>query len=394
MIATATILRRTSLAFVGNAARRQRSSIHRMVGVGVPIRHRQQPRLRRCGVSLLPEDCTTWPTTSQRRYASNDGDTRINAHEKYIHQTVPDVLQTAVDEFNATGISEPLHSAIQLLALSLNLPWITGFRDLMQMHEHDQNTSRHDGLSRRRLTAAEAVHYDSLVNRRLHHEPIQYIAGQWDFLEYTLTVRAPLLCPRPETEELVMLVLDDLKKMKRNDTIRILDVGCGTGCIGIALADKIPECTVTALDVEPVAVETAAANAARIGCQQRYDVQLIAAENFHVADHTKRFDVVVSNPPYIPAPDMLNLEATVLNFESATALQGGSDGMDVIRTIVQQLPLWSKPGAVCWMEVDPTHPAMLREWLNSTTTRKVKFVSSHRDMYGRDRFVKLRVVDP
>lgn len=323
------------------------------------------------------------------------------------------VLEALRDEFQRASTPEPLQSTVHLLALVLQLPWATGFRDLLTLMLMQEEPStpedcrrENSTLGARRLTVAEAQQLDNLVRRRIRHEPLQYLAGQWDFLDSTFLVRAPLLCPRPETEELVLLVLDDLHPRTNDETkpttgtnLRILDVGCGTGCIGLALADKLRTCTVQAVDVEPIAVEIAAANAVRMGCAHRYSVQQVAAADYSVTgDDEERFDVVVSNPPYIPDGDMLALEPTVVNYESASALQGGSDGMDVIRTIVQRLPLWCKPGAVCWMEVDPTHPALLRAWLTTeegsrtVPNNSVVFVSSHRDLSGRDRFVKLRVV--
>ena len=190
-------------------------------------------------------------------------------------------MQTAVQTFDDENVPDPIPSAVQLLALSLHLPWDTGYRDLMQMWEQPQSSQQLASFQHRRLSATEAATLSQLMRRRRQHEPLQYIAGQWDFLDYTLLVRAPLLCPRPETEELVQLVLKDVSKQQQqqqqqqNDDdangdsnsdgiTRILDVGCGTGCIGIALADQIPRSHVTAIDVEPIAVETANANAHRV----------------------------------------------------------------------------------------------------------------------------------
>jgi methylase of polypeptide subunit release factors len=88
----------------------------------------------------------------------------------------------------------------------------------------------------------------------------------------------------------------------------------------------------------------------------------------------------------------------VVNYESATALFGGHDGLDIIRTIVRRLPEWCVAGAICWMEVDPTHPALLRQWLEESSadegaTLGVEYVTDCQDLSGRDRFVKLRVVE-
>jgi release factor glutamine methyltransferase len=301
----------------------------------------------------------------------------------YEGTTVKDTLESSIRVLEASEVDEPVASVTNVLAVVLDLPWETGYRDLQQQ---PLTTT----LAHRRLTREEATEFSDKMQRRLRHEPIQYLTGKWDFLEYTLTIRPPLLCPRPETEELVQLVLQDLPSLSITQPVRILDVGCGTGCIGIALAHQGAQ--VTAIDIEPVAVETSWENAQAVldHPERCYRVLLCAAENFTVPEQML-FDFVVSNPPYIPVRDLAGLEPQVLEYESSTALSDGwsEDGMDVIRTIVNQLPSLVHPDGICWMEVDPSHPQLLQEWLSDND--KVDFVSSHKDMFGRDRFVKLQV---
>jgi len=199
------------------------------------------------------------------------------------------------------------------------------------------------------------------------------------------------LCPRPETEELVMRVVESVEKPDR-----ILDIGCGTGCIGIALADLLPSSQVIALDIEPIAIATAEENAEAIlgtDWKERYRATLTSAEDYELSEDADPFDVIVSNPPYIPAADMKTLDANVVQFESEAALCGGHDGLDVIRIIVRKLPSWCRTGAICWMEVDPSHPSLLQTWLeNEGNELGVEFESHHKDIFGLDRFVKLRIV--
>ena len=308
---------------------------------------------------------------------------------------VETTLQDAVQELS--NVSEPLLSAVHLLATSLQLPWKTGYRDVLHLYEN--KTPDDPTLVQRRLTCREANAFRALVNRRLKHEPIQYLCGQWDFLDYTLRVRAPLLCPRPETEELVLLALEDARNMPKRD-LHILDIGCGTGCIGIAMADKVPEAKVTAIDIDLIAVGTSLENAARIGVLSRYEAGLCAIEEFEPPEDVL-YDMVVCNPPYIPADDMAGLQPDVRNFESHDALAGGgADGLDLIRDIVAKLPDICPAGAICWMEVDPSQPNLLREWLETENTgpssypaarQPVRFVCSKMDLFGQERFVKLQV---
>jgi len=250
-----------------------------------------------------------------------------------------------------------------------------------------------------------------------------------------------MLCPRPETEELVELVLADIDQLVKHQNIkpgdgrkvRVLDVGCGTGAIGIAIASRCPELVqVVALDVLPEAVELSNENAchflsgfmedidgAKDGVGSLYQAILCSAEDFTnnrthggvsaatniQQEYAMNFDIVVSNPPYIPMKDMRSLSKDVVGFESRDALCGGDDGLDVIRNIVHHLPEWLYPAGAdqwregqrhCWMEVDDSHPSMLAQWLapgsKESTRWGVEYCNSCKDFCGRDRFVKLEVL--
>jgi release factor glutamine methyltransferase len=352
------------------------------------------------------------------------GDDMNDENEK----TVLQVMQSSIETLKLAQIDEPEESVYHLLAFSLNLSWETGFRDLRQLYL--QHSSALDNvLSQRLLTRDELHAFSNLLHRRLLHEPIQYLVGQWDFLNHVFTIQPPLLCPRPETEELVLLALQDLQAMLRqrkqqrqeeqqqqHEPLRILDVGCGTGCIGISLlaaaltpastlaASPHPAaaCQVVALDVEERAITVSTLNAQRIlgntissNC---YQAILSSAADYDVdVEKHHGFDLIISNPPYIPQADMETLDATVLHYESHEALfGGGADGMNVIRDIVRQLPQWCRRRggreAICWMEVDPTQPPLLQEWLiASSPSLPVEYVKTAKDLQGKDRFVKFRV---
>jgi methylase of polypeptide subunit release factors len=161
--------------------------------------------------------------------------------------------------------------------------------------------------------------------------------------------------------------------------------------------------------VEPVAVDVSLENARRILGSTRvhvfegdregdprstpssYSARLVALQDYQPA---QKFHVVVSNPPYIPWTDRDALDANVRDYESPQALFGGHDGMDVIRDMVLKLPNWCHSDAICWLEVDPSHPTLLREWIEQhepSLKAAVEFDSFHCDMFGLDRFVRLRV---
>jgi release factor glutamine methyltransferase len=291
--------------------------------------------------------------------------------------TVDQATRESMKRLAEQGVSEPEQSVQHLLAVSLGLSWESGFREVVGKAKNEI------------LKRDQAEDFADKLKRRMKHEPLQYILGHWDFLSYTkIAIKAPLLCPRPETEELVMMIVEDTTE----SPIHILDVGCGTGVIGLALAEMIPDASVEAIDCDSVAVETSMENAKRILDPSQiscYKATLCSAQDY-VPDH--RFDIVVSNPPYIPQDDMATLSADVRNFESWSALCGGEDGLDIVRVIVRKLPHWCNSGAVCWMEVDPTHPRKMKQWIQDEPSLGVDFEDSYKDLFGRERFVKLRVL--
>lgn len=193
--------------------------------------------------------------------------------------------------------------------------------------------------SERTLTDAEAAGLKALVERRLHDEPIAYIVGRREFFGLDFRVTSAVLIPRPDTELLVELALERLPPQGR-----VLDMGTGSGAIAVAIAHTRGDAQVTALDVSPAALDIARQNAAANGAR----VRLVQSDWFAAIDG-ERFDMVVSNPPYIAAGDV-HLSQGDLRFEPTGALTDHADGLSALRTIIQGAPAHLEPGGWLLME--------------------------------------------
>ena len=262
------------------------------------------------------------------------------------------------------------------------------------------------GGKARTLSAEEAGLMRECVARRAANEPVQYIVGEWDFYNLrNLRVRQPTLIPRPETEELVDMVL---KSTGESPPARFLEVGPGTGAISLALLTQWPGARAEAVELCQHAVTLTKENAEMLGLSDRLHVHHQGVTPWAQARAgcegegagVGLFDLLVSNPPYIPAGDMLELDPEVRDFEDHVALNGGEDGLDIVWEILRAAPLLLSPNASIWLEVDETHPQLLRSIFGPSPppgdrdrreVPGVEFVAGFDDMFGRPRFVHFRL---
>jgi len=176
------------------------------------------------------------------------------------------------------------------------------------------------------LSPDQQARFDDYIARRSAGTPVAYITGQQEFWSLPLTVTPDTLIPRPETELLVELALD---RMSRHDPLTIADIGTGSGAIALAIASERPNWQVLATDVSAAALEVAKANATRLKIP---NIEFREGENLRPLDDLQ-FDMIVSNPPYVPEDDP-HLHAGDVRFEPRGALVAGMDGLDVIRSLV------------------------------------------------------------
>ncbi len=182
------------------------------------------------------------------------------------------------------------------------------------------------------LSRLELASFKALIIRRLHHEPVAYIVGYKEFMNLRFQVNTKVLIPRPETELLVEQAIEFAKT--KNKPLRILEVGMGSGCIGISLLHALNEATLVGWDISPEAIEVAKANAKGCGVDSsRLDIQIKDALNEKSWMGIERFDIIISNPPYIGEKERGQLETSVVAFEPELALFAGDEGLAFYRAI-------------------------------------------------------------
>lgn len=196
------------------------------------------------------------------------------------------------------------------------------------------------------ITDGQAGEIASRIARRAAGEPVSKIIGQKEFWGLEFEVTADTLSPRPDTETLVAAALA-WARGRAEHTLHILDLGTGTGCILIALLRELGHATGVAVDLSPSALDVARRNAARHGVSTRFT----GVESDWIKNVKGTFDLIVSNPPYIPNPDMESLPIEVRNHDPILALRGGADGFDSYREIITAIKPALKPGGRAFLEI-------------------------------------------
>jgi release factor glutamine methyltransferase len=242
-------------------------------------------------------------------------------------------------------------------------------------------------LGARTITRAESARLAGWLARRAAHEPVQYIVGRAAFRDLDLAVDPRVLIPRPETEGLVEAVIEVLRaEATRWVAPRVLDLGAGSGAIALALATEWPAAAVTATDASAGAIEVARANAAALGLAGR--VRLLAGHWFEALALQERFEVVVSNPPYIATGEWDDLPEDVRSFEPRQALSSGASGLDAAREIVEQAPRHLAAGGLLALELAEDRVHQVGDWLRGASAWQE--VEVRDDLSGRPRYLLAR----
>jgi release factor glutamine methyltransferase len=258
--------------------------------------------------------------------------------------TVLEAIQRSTDFLMEKGVESPRLQSELLLAHLLKLPRM----QLYLNFERSLSTEETEGIRR-------------LVQRRGRREPLQHVIGFTSFCGLEIAVSPDVLIPRPETELLAERGWQFLKARARPDSAKpsALDLGTGSGCLAIALAHHCPGAHVYALDISGAAIQVARENAARAAVSDA--IEFIVGDGFAALPRGARFDLVISNPPYIPSAEIAGLQPEVRDYDPHLALDGGGDGLDFFRLLAAGAGPFLRPGGKIMIEFGDGQAEKIRD---------------------------------
>lgn len=237
----------------------------------------------------------------------------------------------------------------------------------------------------RPLTEEERTRLRGFVRRRAEHEPVAYLVGKREFFGLDFRVTSDVLIPRPDTETLVLALLDYLKDFPAAEAI---ELGVGSGAISVTAAVHQSGLSVNAVDISSQALGIAKENARRHQVESR--IHFYEGDLFASLPEDLRVDAVVSNPPYVQTAELDQLDADVKDHEPRLALDGGADGLDLARRIIIDAPCFLKPNGLLLLELGPDNIQSAATFLKSQTGfQKIHIL---KDAAGRERVLSARCV--
>jgi release factor glutamine methyltransferase len=265
-----------------------------------------------------------------------------------------------------------------LEAAGIPYPWLDA--EILVAHVLHSSRERLHSHPERQLTAAQRQRLSRMTTRRAARVPVPYLIGEREFYGHMLTVTPAVLIPRPESELLVELAIEWLKA--HPDARRVIDLGTGSGAVAIALAMAVPHVRIEARDVSARALRVAANNVARYRLRRR--ITLVKGDLLRGAAPA---DLILANLPYIPEA-LRRMRPKELEYEPALALDGGKDGLDLIRAALAQAPAALQPGGLVLFECDPAQTRRVvrlaqGHWPSAQ-------VGIHKDLAGLDRVARIQ----
>ena len=281
---------------------------------------------------------------------------------------VAEAISFATESLRKTGTPEPTRDAKVLLAHSLGKQKTF----LIAYPEFE-------------LTDEQQARFRGVVERKTGREPLQHILGRQEFYGRDFRVSPDVLIPRPETEAIVELAVRFLADRPEP---RFLDIGTGSGCIAVSIAAELPSARGVAADISPEALAVARENAETHGVAER--ISFTEGDLFGPAGRAE-FDLVASNPPYIPLDEFLGLEPEVRDFEPRSALTDEGDGLAFIRRIIAEASHHLRPGGKLLVEIGFGQAESVAEMIDASVWAEPAF---HNDLQGIPRILEATLISP
>lgn len=278
--------------------------------------------------------------------------------------TVADALARAAAKLQAAGIDDARREASSLMAFAIG-------KNSAFIFAHPEYE----------LTDAESAAFEVAVERRAEREPFHYIVGTKEFYGLNFFVAPGVLIPRPETELLVQDAMNILGELPKP---RFLEIGAGSGCISVAILHNSPAANAVAVDISETALGIAAKNAEWHKVADR--LALKHGDVYRAIEG--EFELIVSNPPYIPDADLATLQTEVGGFEPHSALFGGSDGLDIVRRIIADAPKFLAKSGHILIEIGFGQACSVKGLFDEAIWCEIGFVQ---DLQGIDRIAKAKL---
>jgi release factor glutamine methyltransferase len=275
---------------------------------------------------------------------------------------ITEILKEATEILHNNGIAEPRREANSLLAFALQKD-----RTFLITNNNYE------------LSDAETEDFQAVLQRRARREPFQYITGRQEFYGLDFAVTPDVLIPRPETE---MIVESAIEILDGRGNPRFCEIGVGSGCISVAILHNVQKSLAVGLDISEKALKIAGLNAGKHKVTDRLKLKV---SDIFAALTDEKFDLIVSNPPYVPREDIKSLQAEVRDFEPLTSLTDGGSGLSIVEKIVREAPRFLMPEGILLMEIGFSQAEQVKSMFDGKIWRAVEILP---DLQGIPRMVK------
>jgi len=287
---------------------------------------------------------------------------------------ISQAIKISLQKLNSVGINSSYIDSIILMQYALNLE----SKEQVIFASPERNLSK-----------TESEKFFSFIKRRQNREPVSYIINKREFYGYEFYINKNTLDPRPDSETIIELFREIVD---RNKNYEILDIGTGSGCLAITILLELPNIIGTAIDISQEALEVCKINIDKFKLENRLTAKIFDILNYKniIFDiNSKKFDIIISNPPYISTCDINKLQDEIRNYEPRIALDGGNDGLEFYKRIAESAEFFLKKNGLIFLEIGDNQDLDIEEIF---IKNKLKLISKKKDLSQRYRAMSFEFV--